>query len=180
MSPLLSVPTQSWFGHSHLHACCLLVDWGFVRRCLWISPVKLALCLVWSVSFTGARTHVYLCLFVCLFTSLCAACVRLSVCGCGAKYSFFFLLLHLLQDSSKSPRPMKKFLPGNRKKERKPSDDEIQTRKSEDFLLLCGHLLGGVCLFVVVAVVVFFTFFERIMLIKWQGFRIYINLLPFM
>ncbi|KAM9849892.1 rho guanine nucleotide exchange factor 6 isoform 3-T3 [Aulostomus maculatus] len=34
------------------------------------------------------------------------------------------------EDSSKSPRPMKKFLPGNRKKERKPSDDEIQTRKS--------------------------------------------------
>uniref|UniRef100_A0A8D0AEQ7 Rac/Cdc42 guanine nucleotide exchange factor 6 n=1 Tax=Sander lucioperca TaxID=283035 RepID=A0A8D0AEQ7_SANLU len=34
------------------------------------------------------------------------------------------------KDSSKSPRPMKKFLPGNRKKERKPSDDEVQTRKS--------------------------------------------------
>uniref|UniRef100_A0A3P8SDB1 Rac/Cdc42 guanine nucleotide exchange factor 6 n=1 Tax=Amphiprion percula TaxID=161767 RepID=A0A3P8SDB1_AMPPE len=34
------------------------------------------------------------------------------------------------RDSSKSPRPMKKFLPGNRKKERKPSDDEVQTRKS--------------------------------------------------
>uniref|UniRef100_A0A3Q4ABC2 Osteoclast-stimulating factor 1 n=1 Tax=Mola mola TaxID=94237 RepID=A0A3Q4ABC2_MOLML len=34
------------------------------------------------------------------------------------------------QDSSKSPRPMKKFLPGNRKKERKHSDDEIQTRKT--------------------------------------------------
>ncbi|XP_035524727.1 rho guanine nucleotide exchange factor 6 isoform X2 [Morone saxatilis] len=34
------------------------------------------------------------------------------------------------EDSSKSPRPMKKFLPGNRKKERKPSDDEVQTRKS--------------------------------------------------
>uniref|UniRef100_A0A7N6AYS1 Osteoclast-stimulating factor 1 n=1 Tax=Anabas testudineus TaxID=64144 RepID=A0A7N6AYS1_ANATE len=34
------------------------------------------------------------------------------------------------EDSSKSPRPIKKFLPGNRKKERKPSDDEIQTRKS--------------------------------------------------
>uniref|UniRef100_A0A8C6KMB3 Rac/Cdc42 guanine nucleotide exchange factor 6 n=1 Tax=Nothobranchius furzeri TaxID=105023 RepID=A0A8C6KMB3_NOTFU len=33
-------------------------------------------------------------------------------------------------DSSKSPRPMKKFLPGNRRKERKPSDDEIQIRKS--------------------------------------------------
>uniref|UniRef100_A0A3B4T2T4 Osteoclast-stimulating factor 1 n=1 Tax=Seriola dumerili TaxID=41447 RepID=A0A3B4T2T4_SERDU len=33
-------------------------------------------------------------------------------------------------DSSKSPRPMKKFLPGNRKKERKPSDDEVQIRKS--------------------------------------------------
>uniref|UniRef100_A0A672J416 Rac/Cdc42 guanine nucleotide exchange factor (GEF) 6 n=1 Tax=Salarias fasciatus TaxID=181472 RepID=A0A672J416_SALFA len=33
-------------------------------------------------------------------------------------------------DSSKSPRPMKKFLPGNRKKDRKPSDDEVQTRKS--------------------------------------------------
>uniref|UniRef100_A0A3P9J7P4 Rac/Cdc42 guanine nucleotide exchange factor (GEF) 6 n=1 Tax=Oryzias latipes TaxID=8090 RepID=A0A3P9J7P4_ORYLA len=31
---------------------------------------------------------------------------------------------------SKSPRPMKKFLPGNRKKERKPSDDEFQMRKS--------------------------------------------------
>uniref|UniRef100_A0A671UXL2 Rac/Cdc42 guanine nucleotide exchange factor 6 n=1 Tax=Sparus aurata TaxID=8175 RepID=A0A671UXL2_SPAAU len=34
------------------------------------------------------------------------------------------------EDSSKSPRPMKKFLPGNRKKERKPSDDEVQIRKS--------------------------------------------------
>uniref|UniRef100_A0A3Q2CPA2 Osteoclast-stimulating factor 1 n=1 Tax=Cyprinodon variegatus TaxID=28743 RepID=A0A3Q2CPA2_CYPVA len=34
------------------------------------------------------------------------------------------------RDSSKSPRPMKKFLPGNRKKERKPSDDEFQIRKS--------------------------------------------------
>uniref|UniRef100_A0A8C5GIM6 Osteoclast-stimulating factor 1 n=1 Tax=Gouania willdenowi TaxID=441366 RepID=A0A8C5GIM6_GOUWI len=34
------------------------------------------------------------------------------------------------EDSSKSPRPMKKFLPGNRKKERKPSDDEFQMRKS--------------------------------------------------
>ncbi|XP_033992429.1 rho guanine nucleotide exchange factor 6 isoform X2 [Trematomus bernacchii] len=34
------------------------------------------------------------------------------------------------EDSSKSPRPMKKFLPGNRKKERKPSDDEVHTRKS--------------------------------------------------
>uniref|UniRef100_H2SII4 Rac/Cdc42 guanine nucleotide exchange factor 6 n=1 Tax=Takifugu rubripes TaxID=31033 RepID=H2SII4_TAKRU len=30
----------------------------------------------------------------------------------------------------KSPRPMKKFLPGNRKKERKHSDDEVQIRKS--------------------------------------------------
>uniref|UniRef100_A0A3P9P0U8 Rac/Cdc42 guanine nucleotide exchange factor 6 n=1 Tax=Poecilia reticulata TaxID=8081 RepID=A0A3P9P0U8_POERE len=36
----------------------------------------------------------------------------------------------LLQDSSKSPRPIKKFLPGNRKKDRKPSDDEFQIRKS--------------------------------------------------
>ncbi|XP_028271394.1 rho guanine nucleotide exchange factor 6 isoform X2 [Parambassis ranga] len=34
------------------------------------------------------------------------------------------------EDSSKSPRPMKKFLPGNKKKDRKPSDDEVQTRKS--------------------------------------------------
>uniref|UniRef100_A0A8C3AY39 Osteoclast-stimulating factor 1 n=1 Tax=Cyclopterus lumpus TaxID=8103 RepID=A0A8C3AY39_CYCLU len=34
------------------------------------------------------------------------------------------------EDSSKSPRPIKKFLPGNRKKERKHSDDEVQTRKS--------------------------------------------------
>ncbi|KAG7518614.1 rho guanine nucleotide exchange factor 6 isoform X2 [Solea senegalensis] len=34
------------------------------------------------------------------------------------------------EDSSKSPRPMKKFLPGNRKKERKPSDDEVHIRKS--------------------------------------------------
>uniref|UniRef100_A0A8C6SRZ5 Rac/Cdc42 guanine nucleotide exchange factor (GEF) 6 n=1 Tax=Neogobius melanostomus TaxID=47308 RepID=A0A8C6SRZ5_9GOBI len=34
------------------------------------------------------------------------------------------------EDSSKSPRPMKKFLPGNRKKERKPSDDDIHTRRS--------------------------------------------------
>uniref|UniRef100_A0A3Q1J4I7 Rac/Cdc42 guanine nucleotide exchange factor (GEF) 6 n=1 Tax=Anabas testudineus TaxID=64144 RepID=A0A3Q1J4I7_ANATE len=37
---------------------------------------------------------------------------------------------YIMKDSSKSPRPIKKFLPGNRKKERKPSDDEIQTRKS--------------------------------------------------
>uniref|UniRef100_A0A3B4ZR68 Rac/Cdc42 guanine nucleotide exchange factor 6 n=1 Tax=Stegastes partitus TaxID=144197 RepID=A0A3B4ZR68_9TELE len=36
---------------------------------------------------------------------------------------------YIMKDSSKSPRPMKKFLPGNRKKERKPSDDEVQTRK---------------------------------------------------
>ncbi|XP_061644222.1 rho guanine nucleotide exchange factor 6 isoform X4 [Phyllopteryx taeniolatus] len=34
------------------------------------------------------------------------------------------------EDSSKSPRPMKKFLPGNRKKERKPSDDDVHTRRS--------------------------------------------------
>uniref|UniRef100_A0A667XC80 Osteoclast-stimulating factor 1 n=1 Tax=Myripristis murdjan TaxID=586833 RepID=A0A667XC80_9TELE len=34
------------------------------------------------------------------------------------------------RDSSKSPRPMKKFLPGNRKKERKPSDDDALIRKS--------------------------------------------------
>ncbi|XP_008325010.1 rho guanine nucleotide exchange factor 6 isoform X2 [Cynoglossus semilaevis] len=38
--------------------------------------------------------------------------------------------LRYKEDSSKSPRPMKKFLPGNRKKERKPSDDEVQIRKS--------------------------------------------------
>ncbi|XP_013860187.1 rho guanine nucleotide exchange factor 6 [Austrofundulus limnaeus] len=37
---------------------------------------------------------------------------------------------YIMKDSSKSPRPMKKFLPGNRKKERKASDDEIQIRKS--------------------------------------------------
>ncbi|XP_051274835.1 rho guanine nucleotide exchange factor 6 isoform X1 [Dicentrarchus labrax] len=37
---------------------------------------------------------------------------------------------YIMKDSSKSPRPMKKFLPGNRKKDRKPSDDEVQTRKS--------------------------------------------------
>nr|XP_020449957.1 rho guanine nucleotide exchange factor 6 isoform X3 [Monopterus albus] len=37
---------------------------------------------------------------------------------------------YILKDSSKSPRPMKKFLPGNRKKERKPSDDEVHIRKS--------------------------------------------------
>uniref|UniRef100_A0A665WR39 Rac/Cdc42 guanine nucleotide exchange factor (GEF) 6 n=1 Tax=Echeneis naucrates TaxID=173247 RepID=A0A665WR39_ECHNA len=37
---------------------------------------------------------------------------------------------YIMKDSSKSPRPMKKFLPGNRKKERKPSDDEVQMRKS--------------------------------------------------
>uniref|UniRef100_A0A3Q0S3K8 Rac/Cdc42 guanine nucleotide exchange factor 6 n=1 Tax=Amphilophus citrinellus TaxID=61819 RepID=A0A3Q0S3K8_AMPCI len=40
-----------------------------------------------------------------------------------------FIVDHL-QDTSKSPRPMKKFLPGNKKKERKPSDDDIQMRKS--------------------------------------------------
>ncbi|XP_056130139.1 rho guanine nucleotide exchange factor 6 isoform X2 [Lampris incognitus] len=37
---------------------------------------------------------------------------------------------YIMKDSSKSPRPMKKFLPGNRKKERKPSDDEVLLRKS--------------------------------------------------
>ncbi|TNN72756.1 Rho guanine nucleotide exchange factor 6 [Liparis tanakae] len=37
---------------------------------------------------------------------------------------------YIMKDSSKSPRPIKKFLPGNRKKERKHSDDEVQTRKS--------------------------------------------------
>ncbi|TWW55755.1 rho guanine nucleotide exchange factor 6 isoform X1 [Takifugu flavidus] len=37
---------------------------------------------------------------------------------------------YIMKDSSKSPRPMKKFLPGNRKKERKHSDDEVQIRKS--------------------------------------------------
>ncbi|CAG09826.1 unnamed protein product [Tetraodon nigroviridis] len=37
---------------------------------------------------------------------------------------------YIMKDSSKSPRPMKKFLPGNRKKERKPSDDEFQIRRS--------------------------------------------------
>ncbi|XP_041846006.1 rho guanine nucleotide exchange factor 6 isoform X4 [Melanotaenia boesemani] len=37
---------------------------------------------------------------------------------------------YIMKDSSKSPRPMKKFLPGNRKKERKPSDDDVQMRKS--------------------------------------------------
>ncbi|XP_034037575.1 rho guanine nucleotide exchange factor 6 isoform X2 [Thalassophryne amazonica] len=37
---------------------------------------------------------------------------------------------YIMKDTSKSPRPMKKFLPGNRKKDRKPSDDEIHVRKS--------------------------------------------------
>ncbi|XP_047440724.1 rho guanine nucleotide exchange factor 6 isoform X2 [Mugil cephalus] len=37
---------------------------------------------------------------------------------------------YIMKDSSKSPRPMKKFLPGNKKKERKHSDDEVQARKS--------------------------------------------------
>uniref|UniRef100_A0A667XMM3 Osteoclast-stimulating factor 1 n=1 Tax=Myripristis murdjan TaxID=586833 RepID=A0A667XMM3_9TELE len=37
---------------------------------------------------------------------------------------------YIIKDSSKSPRPMKKFLPGNRKKERKPSDDDALIRKS--------------------------------------------------
>ncbi|XP_061691713.1 rho guanine nucleotide exchange factor 6 isoform X1 [Syngnathoides biaculeatus] len=37
---------------------------------------------------------------------------------------------YIMKDSSKSPRPMKKFLPGNRKKERKTSDDEFHTRRS--------------------------------------------------
>ncbi|XP_061541157.1 LOW QUALITY PROTEIN: rho guanine nucleotide exchange factor 6 [Phycodurus eques] len=37
---------------------------------------------------------------------------------------------YIMKDSSKSPRPMKKFLPGNRKKDRKPSDDEVHTRRS--------------------------------------------------
>uniref|UniRef100_A0A8C5C3T7 Rac/Cdc42 guanine nucleotide exchange factor 6 n=1 Tax=Gadus morhua TaxID=8049 RepID=A0A8C5C3T7_GADMO len=33
------------------------------------------------------------------------------------------------EDSSKSPRPIKKFLPGNRKKDRKPSEDDSLIRK---------------------------------------------------
>ncbi|XP_053735488.1 rho guanine nucleotide exchange factor 6 isoform X1 [Synchiropus splendidus] len=37
---------------------------------------------------------------------------------------------YIMKDSSKSPRQMKKFLPGNRKKDRKPSDDELHMRKS--------------------------------------------------
>ncbi|XP_077433677.1 rho guanine nucleotide exchange factor 6 isoform X2 [Vanacampus margaritifer] len=37
---------------------------------------------------------------------------------------------YIMKDSNKSPRPMKKFLPGNRKKERKPSDDDVHTRRS--------------------------------------------------
>lgn len=37
---------------------------------------------------------------------------------------------YIMKDTSKSPRPMKKFLPGNRRKERKPSDDDIHTRRS--------------------------------------------------
>ncbi|KAM4621449.1 rho guanine nucleotide exchange factor 6 isoform 2-T2 [Polymixia lowei] len=37
---------------------------------------------------------------------------------------------YIMKDSSKSPRPIKKFLPGNRKKERKASDDEVLLRKS--------------------------------------------------
>lgn len=49
---------------------------------------------------------------------------------------------------------MKKFLPGNRKKERKPSDDEIQTRKSEDFFPAAWTLAEGFC------VCLLFTFFD--------------------
>uniref|UniRef100_A0A669DU58 Rac/Cdc42 guanine nucleotide exchange factor 6 n=1 Tax=Oreochromis niloticus TaxID=8128 RepID=A0A669DU58_ORENI len=37
---------------------------------------------------------------------------------------------YIMKDTSKSPRPMKKFLPGNRRKERKPSDDDIHIRRS--------------------------------------------------
>ncbi|KAM6924192.1 rho guanine nucleotide exchange factor 6 isoform 2-T2 [Xenentodon cancila] len=37
---------------------------------------------------------------------------------------------YIMKDSSRSPRPIKNFLPGNKKKERKPSDDEVQIRKS--------------------------------------------------
>ncbi|MEQ2247887.1 Rho guanine nucleotide exchange factor 6 [Ilyodon furcidens] len=37
---------------------------------------------------------------------------------------------YIMKDSSKSPRPIKKFLPGNRKKDRKPSNDEFEIRKS--------------------------------------------------
>lgn len=37
---------------------------------------------------------------------------------------------YIMKDTSKSPRPMKKFLPGNRRKERKPSDDDIHMRRS--------------------------------------------------
>uniref|UniRef100_A0A8C5CVS4 Rac/Cdc42 guanine nucleotide exchange factor 6 n=1 Tax=Gadus morhua TaxID=8049 RepID=A0A8C5CVS4_GADMO len=37
---------------------------------------------------------------------------------------------YIMKDSSKSPRPIKKFLPGNRKKDRKPSEDDSLIRKS--------------------------------------------------
>lgn len=70
-------------------------------------------------------------------------CVYVRVCLSVCVEPNIKLCVPLLQDSSKSPRPMKKFLPGNRKKERKPSDDEIQTRKSTSSVLLCGNLLDA-------------------------------------
>lgn len=124
---------------------CLLPSygWGFVYRISFMFLAKLALCLVWSVSFTGVCTRLYLLLCICvqpLSQFVVVETIYLYV-------YIFFTFVALLQDSSKSPRPMKKFLPGNRKKERKPSDDDIQTRKSEDSLLLYRDLQFAVQVF---------------------------------
>ncbi|CAB1457069.1 unnamed protein product [Pleuronectes platessa] len=78
--------------------------------------------------FGPSHHHMLAALFVdgiLFFDVVCSQGTRVPV----SLHSVWFEVL-ALQDSSKSPRPMKKFLPGNRKKERKPSDDEVQIRKS--------------------------------------------------
>lgn len=83
-----------------------------------------------------------MCVAVCVYACLCVERDVLTFC------------VALLQDSSKSPRPMKKFLPGNRKKERKPSDDEVQIRKSKTNILLSYVMCGPMCSSVLPIVIV--------------------------
>lgn len=100
-------------------------------------------CVWFGASASQVRVRARACACLCTFVSRpCVQRAYVSACAVVEPNTHFSSCS--VQDSSKSPRPMKKFLPGNRKKERKPSDDEIQTRKSEDSLL--G---GGLCVFVV-------------------------------
>lgn len=104
----------SLFSHQSALAA-LSVDGPLCSWCLYMRdahPHKLAVCLNWSLSL-----------------QVCAA-----VNAFGRDE--FWIAAELLQDTSKSPRPMKKFLPGKKMKERKPSDDEAQMRKSRPFAFL--------------------------------------------